>query len=216
MLPLIDLKLTALAAPFQNPFTGEWACNGHAVALRMERLREQSEALNLNLDRFLSHQLARGFSLNHVKRPILVWFGVRFGCTILTFSDKLDRYYPDWAHEIPSYFEEGREAISDIFRPYAYWSGLNLHRIYPADSMLPFVDEDGNPRETDDGMEYVCDFGAATGWLLGPSYPDIADHIRAGGEDTWEYSIVPRVPQEILQVGDLRCVLLHSRYNLTA
>lgn len=81
--------------PFNNPFTGNWVCNGRAVALRMGRLRLESEALGLNLDRFLSHQLARGFSLNYVKRPVLIWFGLRFDCAILTFSDKLDRYYPE-------------------------------------------------------------------------------------------------------------------------
>lgn len=216
MLPIIDLKLTALAAPFNDPFTGNWVCNGHAVALHMDRLRVESEARGLNLDGLLSHQLARGFSLNYVKRPILVWFGLRFDCQILTFSDKLDRYYPDWAREIPGYFESGRDSIDDGARPFAYWSGQNLHRLYPAESLIPFPAEDGSPVEVTDDMEFVSDLGSGFGWTVGQADPAIAKGIRAGGEDNWEYSLVPRQAEEIVQVGELRCVLLHYRYTLSA
>ena len=201
--------------PFNNPFTGNWVCNGHAVARRMDILRVESEARGLNLDGFLSHQLARGFSLNYVKRPILIWFGLRFDCAILTFSDKLDRYYPEWAREIPSYFESGRDTIDDSARPYTYWSGQNLHRLYPAESLLPFLDEDGTPREADDGMEYVLRLRRGNWLVCWPSYPEIAEHIRSGGEENWEYSIVPSQSEELLKAGDLHCVLLHSRYILS-
>ena len=216
MLPLIELKLTALAAPFNDPFTGNWVCNGHAVALRMDRLRSESEARGLNLDGLLSHQLARGFSLNYVKRPILVWFGLRFDCAILTFSDKLDRYYPEWAREIPGYFESGRDSIDDSARPFAYWSGQNLHRLYPAESLLPFPAEDGSPVEVTDDMEFVSDLGSGFGWTVGQADPAIAKGIRAGGEENWEYSLVPHHAEEIVKVGELRCVLLHSRYTISA
>ena len=216
MLPLIGLKLTALAAPFNDPFTGNWVCNGHAVALRMDRLRFESEALGLNLDRFLSQYLARGFSLNYVKRPVLIWFGLRFDCAILTFSDKLDRYYPEWAREIPGYFESGRDSIDDSARPFAYWSGQNLHRLYPTESLLPLPAEDGSPVEVKDDMEFVCDLGSGFGWTVGQADLAIAEGIRAGGEDNWEYSLVPHQAEEIVRAGELRCVLLHSRYILGA
>ena len=216
MLPLIELKLTALASPFNDPFTGGWACNGHDVALRMDELRAQSEEQHLNLDHFLSQQLARGFGLNYVKRPILVWFSLRFDCAILTFSDKLDRYYPEWAREIPGYFESGREAIGGNARPYAYWSGQNVHRLYPAESMIPRPDEDGAPVAATEDMEFVCDFGSVFGWIVGQADPVIAEGIRAGGENNWEYSLVPHEPEEIVRIGGLRCVLLHSRFSLIA
>jgi hypothetical protein len=216
MLPLIELKMTALSAPFHSPFTGEWSCNGHDVALKMDRLRAESESLGLNMDQSLSHHLVRGFSLNYVKRPILIWFGLRFDCCILSFSDKLDRYYPNWAHEIPGYFEEGREAIRGNSLPYAYWNGQNLHRLYPAQSFVPSPDEDGNPVAAREDMEFVCDFGSLIGWMVSEADPDTAARIRFGGDESWEYSVVPHVPEEIIRVGDLRCVLLHSRFTMTA
>jgi hypothetical protein len=216
VLALIELKLTSLAAPSTDPFTGEWVCNGHDVALKMDRLRVGSEALELNVDQFLSHQLVRGFTLNYVKRPILIWFGLRFDCVILTFSDRLDRYYPEWAHEIPGYFESGREAIGGNSRPYAYWSGQNLHRLYPAESLVPSPDEDGNPVAAREDMEFVCDFGSLIGWMVSEADPDTAARIRSGGDESWEYSVVPHVPEEIVRIGDLRCVLLHSRFTMTA
>jgi hypothetical protein len=216
MLPLIELKMTALSAPFHSPFTGEWSCNGHDVALKMDRLRAESESLGLNMDQSLSHHLVRGFSLNYVKRPILIWFGLRFDCCILSFSDKLDRYYPNWAHEIPGYFEEGREAIRGNSLPYAYWNGQNLHRLYPAQSFVPSPDEDGNRVPAREDMEFVCDFGSLIGWMVSDADPDTAARIRFGGDESWEYSVVPHVPEEIIRVGDLRCVLLHSRFTMTA
>lgn len=216
MLPLIELKLTSVAAPFNDPVTGKLACNGHDVALKMEQIRAESEALGLNFDQFLSHHLARGFSLNYVKRPILVWFGLRFDFAILTFSDKLDRYRPEWACEIPGYFESGREAIGGNARPYAYWSGQNLHRLYPAKSFVPRLDEDENPVAARDDMEFVCDFGSLTAWMVGEADPYTAAGIRANSGRSWEYSLVPHVAEEIVCIDGLRCVLLHSRFTLTA
>lgn len=215
MLPLIELKLTSLASPFTNPFTGEGACSGHDVALRMEELRSQSEDLKLNLDRFLSDHLVRGFSLNYVKRPILIWFSIRFDCVILSFSDKLDRYCPEWAVGIPGYFEGGRGVVEANARPYAYWNGQNLHRLYPAESFVPRPDEDGEPVAARDDMEFVCDFGSLFGWMVGEADSDTAERIKAGGEESWDYSVVPHEPEEIVRIGDMRCVLLHSRYTLT-
>jgi hypothetical protein len=50
MLPLLELKLTATAAPYQDPVTDEWACSGYSVAYLMERLRGYSAPLAENLD----------------------------------------------------------------------------------------------------------------------------------------------------------------------
>ena len=132
------------------------------------------------------------------------------------FSDKLDRYYPEWAREIPGYFESGRDSIDDGARPFAYWSGQNLHRLYPAESLLPFPAEDGSPVEVTDDMEFVSDLGSGFGWTVAQADPAIAKGIRASGEENWEYSLVPHHAEEIVQVGELRCVLLHSRYTISA
>lgn len=58
-------------------------------------------------------------------------------------------------------------------------------------------------------MEFVSDLGSGFGWTVGQADPAIAKGIRAGGEDNWEYSLIPRQTEELVRVGELRCVLLH-------
>jgi hypothetical protein len=215
MLPLLELKLTATASPFKDFATGELAYAGYAVAYLMECLRECSAPLAENLDEYLSHKLLDGFTRHPVKRTVLIWFGLVYESAVLTFSAKRDDYCPTWSYEMPGYFESGRDVVTPNARPYAYWDGNNLHRLYQAQSLvLPKHDDDwGDEAQTTD-PEFACDFGPLFGWTIGPVDPGIAKAMRRGDPEFWEYSIVPREAEQIVKIGEKRAVLLHSRYTI--
>jgi hypothetical protein len=209
------LKLTATAAPYQDVVTREWACTGYSVAYLIERIRGYSAPLAENIDEYLSHKLLDGFTRHPVKRTVLVWFGLVYESAVLTFSYKRDDYTPTWSCDIPGYFESGRDVVTPNARPYAYWDGNNLHRLYLAQSLVPPKREDdcGDEAPTADS-EFACDFGPLYGWTIGSVDPGITQAMRRGDPEFWEYSLVPSEAEQIVRIGEKRAILLHSRYTI--
>lgn len=153
------------------------------------------------IDQFLSAQLVRGFAMKPIKSPSLIWFGRRFDCVILTVCDPRGRLNPDWLRAIPAFFESGRDYVGRTDRPYAYWDGRNLHRLYPRVSV-----------ESPTAI-LVSDFGNGFGWSVGVCEPEDVAHLAVWDEDNWEYSCAPREHEQIVTVDGARYVLLHSQYQ---
>jgi hypothetical protein len=176
-------------------------CTGESYAYREEQLREEAVETGQNLDQLLSRELLHGFTFNPVKRRSLIWFGRRFGCVILTVCVAKGQLSPEWLYSVPGYLESGSDFVGRADRPYAYWDGHNLHRIYP------------NVQIKSPTGILICDFGNAFGWSLGETEPENVPAILANAPEYWEYSCVPSVHEEIVAVKGTRCVLLHSLYR---
>jgi hypothetical protein len=180
------------------------AYTGQSFAYRDEDLRGRADTTKQNLDQLLSRELVYGFTRHPVKRKSLLWLGRRYGCVIITVCDGRGQVNPGWLCKITGYFESGNDYVGTIDRPYAYWDGGNLHRIYPEASIR------SGPRA------HVCDFGNAFGWTAGETDSDDIGEVEetlTANPDAWEYSIVPESHEEVVTVNNARCLLLHSRYR---
>lgn len=87
-------------------------------------------------------------------------------------------------------------------RPYAYWDGRNLHRLYPKVSVESAT------------AILVSDFGNGFGWSVGVCEPEDVAHLAVWDADNWEYSCAPREHEQIVTVDEARYVLLHSQYQV--
>jgi hypothetical protein len=179
------------------------AWTGESYAYRDEQLRQESVSTAQNLDQILSGELVLGFTTHPVKRTGLIWLGRRFNCVILTVCDSRGQLCPEWMYSIPGYLESGRDFVGLIDKPYAYWDGHNLHRLYP------------RTRVASENSVLVCDFGNGFGWTVEARHPDhVLDQVLENDPEYWEYSCIPSSKhEEIVTVRDTRCVLLRSFYE---
>ena len=176
---------------------------GRAFAFRDEELQERADRTKQNLDQLLSRHLAYGFAAHPIKRTSIIWLGRRFD-SVIAVSDKEDSSIPTgckafldslslgadtWPERI-AHIAIGMDTISTASiqtcrqaRLTVYW-----YQILGMDSAGPWLEADSN------GVEAVSE-------------------LLAADPDTWEYSIVQKVHEEIITVNDSRCLLLHSRYR---
>ena len=103
-----------------------------------------------------------------------------------------------WMNTVPGYFECGSDYVSANSRPYLYWDGNNLTRVY-------LISE--SPER---GQTYLCDLGALMGSLIGAGDEGAIERVKACDPDFLEYSIVPDVAEEVVSVGGRKCVLCHA------
>ncbi len=231
MLPLLALEQKHLAPKYRDAY-GSPAVFGHSFAYEVDQLRVESRKMRFALDRYLRYHLAQGFTLHPAKQPVLVWLGLRVPCAVLGFTCRRGMYRPGWAAEIPGFFEEGDEELGAWFRPYAYWNGTNLYRLYPDAAFDPAFDNadsdaaekawrDPSGEVTEASVEaqepqpFLCDLAPMAGWLVSRGDPQAVCDLRAGRHpDSWWYAFVPEEEEEIVRMDGFRCVLLHARYTL--
>lgn len=220
MLPLLQLNLSTLSQSaldfsrldgFESRALSdaeiERACRtytGQSFAFRDEELKEVADQTKQNLDQLLSRHFACGFTSHPIKRQSLLWFGRRFDCVLITVSDSRGQLDPQWMRAVPGFFESGSDYVGRTDRPYGYWDGHNFHRIYP------------DVKISSSDRVLVSDFGNGFGWSVGESDAndiEAVSQLLSANPDSWEYSIVPKVHEEIVSINNSRCILLHSRYR---
>jgi hypothetical protein len=121
----------------------------------------------------------------------------------LTVCDARKRLFPMWLRNLPGYFECGSDFVPPNGKPYLYWNGSNLTRVY-------IVDDPPEP-----GQTYLSDFGTPFGVVVGRGNEVAVEQVRANDPAYLEYSIVPEEPDEIVVIGNLRCILSHAFCTLT-
>ena len=198
MLPTINIDLGQVCAPSYDFNQGRHTFIGYSFAYHLAPLREAAAKAKASLDHVISHCILAGVSAHPFRSKALFWYAPTNDMVIVTVCDVHQRLKPMWMNAIPGYFECGSDYVSGNSRPYLYWDGNNLTRVY-------LISESPEP-----GQTYLCDLGALMGSLIGPGDEGAVERVKAGDPDFLEYSIVPDVAEEVVTVGGRKCVLCHA------
>lgn len=196
MLPTIDLDLAQTCTPGLSGLLG-WA-----FAYYFDKVVAFAQGTKKSLDRVLTEHVLWGLTERPVKSKALFWFSATKGLLFLTVCDIRQRLCPPWMGDLTGYMECGSSFVHASARPFLYWDGNNLTRVYPP------------PGDRQPGQTYLCDLGSLLSYYVGPGEDFAVDAVRAAHVDYTAYSIVPEEPEEIITIGQRKCVLSHAFYNL--
>jgi hypothetical protein len=203
MLPTIDLNLGQMCAPAFDMNDGRRTFIGHTYAYYLDTLRNAALKAKKSLDRIIIEAVLTGVTGQPFRSKALFWYAPGSDMVFLTVCDRRQRLTPTWLRNIPGYFECGSDYVRQNSRPYLYWNGSNLTRVY-------FMDD--SPEQ---GITYLSDLGALMGALVGPGDECAIEQVRANHPEYLEYSIVPEESDEVVVIGDRKCVLSHAFCTLT-
>ena len=213
MLPTLNLDLSKICQSRIDLFAGgKTSFIGRTRCYHLDQLRDAARQSNENLDRFITKHLAAGMGTKPVKsellfwfakyaRPhegrnpakpvkseLLFWFAAGNDLIWLTPCDKALRVGCWWMNEIPGYWESGTEGVRDNAKPYAYWDGNNLYRIYAL------------PESFHEDALYLNDLGTLFGLAVEECDEETHCSFRDEPMERWDYSVVPTESQEIVEV----------------
>lgn len=203
MLPTIDLDFAQMCAPAFDVNNGRHTFVGNTFACYLEPLRAAAIEAKKSLDRLITEAVLAGITERPPRSKALFWYTPGNDMIFLTGCDKHQRFRPMWLRNLPGYFECGSDFVHPNSRPYLYWNGANLTRIY-------LMDEP--PQK---GKKYLSDLGALFGALVGVGDEYAVEQVRASDPEYVWYSLVPDEPDEIIVIGNRKCILCHSFCTLT-
>lgn len=203
MLPLIKINTKSIfteVEDFMHP--GNMNIVVQTFAYDLTNLIKGLRNKNTNVDRLFSETILAGVMQKQFKSKVMFFYSPHSKFTFISAALLKLNSNLNWLCNIQGYSEYGQEYLKPNAKPFMYWDGDNLHRIY----YLP----DYNPSEY-----YVNDFGSLFGLLSSDTNQDSYNRIKRNeANNTWDYSIVPDEHEEILTVKNKKFVLLHSRYEL--
>ncbi|HLF83828.1 MAG TPA: hypothetical protein VI837_06620 [Blastocatellia bacterium] len=189
MLPTLNLDLSKICQSRIDLFAGgKTSFIGRTRCYHLDQLRDAARQSNENLDRFITKHLAAGMGTKPVKSELLFWFAAGNDLIWLTPCDKALRVGCWWMNEIPGYWESGTEGVRDNAKPYAYWDGNNLYRIYAL------------PESFHEDALYLNDLGTLFGLAVEECDEETHCSFRDEPMERWDYSVVPTESQEIVEV----------------
>ncbi len=199
MLPILQLRIPELCRIETDLLRGgQKIIVGQTTCYHFDELTAAAASANENIDRFLTKAIVAGLAGKPVKSRLLFWYAPGNEHLFLSFTDKRLQVYFPWMHEIPGYFEQGREPLHDNAAPILYYDGKNTHRIYEL------------PKDFEDEKLYLSDFCGLGGIYLGETDEEMYEYVNANPVEKYDYSIVPRESEEILTVKGKKHVLLHA------
>lgn len=201
MLPTINLDPATVCAAAYNFSEGRRAFIGHSFAYYLDKLLGVARQQRKSLDRILTETVLDGMAAHPRKTQALFWFCGTNDLVILTVCDLRQKLRPMWMRNAPGYMECGSDYVHLTAKPFLYWDGNNLTRVYP----MP------EPRRT--GQTYLCDLGSLMGYYVGVGDEGAVDCVASADPGYAVYSIVPEAAEEIVTIAQRRCVLLHAFYT---
>jgi hypothetical protein len=198
MLPVIKLNLQKLCPADLSLLDFRRVIVGFTFSFYFSEVRGAAERAGQNLDTFLSRRFLRGLHDKPVKGKALFWYAPHNEFIFLSVTGQGMDDEQGWVSNIPGVCDWGREPLRDNARPYMYWDGKRLRRIYK----LP-----GARRK---GARYVSDLGALTGLCV--MKVDKEEHRRLRGDvvEHWDYCVLPEDEEESVTEGGKNLVLSHA------
>lgn len=203
MLQTLNIDLGKVCAPAFDFGRGRYSFLGHAFAYYFNEVVKSAQKQRKSLDRVLTELVLAGITAHPVKSKLLFWFSATNELLFLTVSDVRHKLHPMWMCALAGYMECGSDYVHPNARPFLYWDGGNLTRVYPP------------PGEREPGQTYLCDLGALMGYNVGWGDEGAVERTRMADPEFTVYSIVPEQPEEVVTVGKRKCVLSHAFYALT-
>lgn len=202
MLPTIRIDLARLCAPAFDFAHGGHTFLGYAFAYYFDQAVRFAQEQHKSLDRVLTELVLDGITAHPLRTKVLFWFTPTNDLLFLTVSDIRQRLHPMWMRNLKGYIECGNDYVQPNARPFLCWDGNNLTRVYP------------KPEEREPGQTYLCDLGTLFGYCVGAGDEGAVECVRACDPEFTVYSIVPEEPEEIVTIGQRKCVLSHAFYEL--
>lgn len=202
MLPTLEIELDRSCRLVREVFTDQIQFPGQTYAFHYNPAIESAQIQSKSLDRLITEVVLDGMTENPIKSQVIFWYSAIRDMLFLTSCELHRRFDPVWLRRIAGYMESGSDFVPENARPYLYWNGDNLTRVYP-----PCDDWES-------GQTYLCDLGSLPRYSIGPGVDFAVDAVRATNPDYTAYSIVPEEPQQIITVGNRKCVLMYAFYRL--
>lgn len=203
MLPVIKIStkdIFVAVEDFMEP--GKINISVQTFAYDFTEFKKGLESKNENADRLMSKTILVGMMQKQFKSKIMFFYSPYSEYTFISAALLKLNSNLNWLRNIPGYSEYGQENLKPNARPFLYWDGDNLHRIYYIPDYEP-------------STSYINDFGSLYGLLSSDTDPDTYNRVKLNkANKTWDYSIVPDEHEEIITVKNKKLVLLHSRYEL--
>jgi hypothetical protein len=199
LLPTLNLDLSKVCQSRADLFAGgKTSFIGRTRCYHLDQLRDAASKSNENVDRFITKHLAAGMATKPVKSELLFWFAPGNDLIWLTPCDKALRVGCWWMNEIPGYWESGTESVRDNAKPFSYWDGKNLSRIYSL------------PDRFHEGALYLNDLGTLFGLAVEECDEEMYCAVRDERMERWDYSVVPSESQEIVELEGKKLIVLHA------
>jgi hypothetical protein len=203
MLPVLHFNLKKICSAAYDFNRGRQTFLGHSFAYQLSEVLELAQQQKKSLDRVLTEMVLVGMTAHPIKSKALFWFAPTNDMVLLTVCDVRHQFFPMWMRDLAGYMECGSDYLPPNGRPFLYWDGSNLTRVY----LKP---EDHEPKGT-----YLCDLGALMGSYVGRGDPGAVEGVRQADPEYTVYSIVPEAPEEVLTINGRKCVLSYAFYEAT-
>jgi len=203
MLKIIDIRIAEICKT-ANDFMagGQEKIVVQSYAYHTDKIIDDMKEAKTNIDQYFSRLILHGLSTSKLKSKILFFFVPLGEVTIMCAADNkqnIDHYY---LSKTNAYFESGQEYLHNNARPFMYWDGKNVIRIYSL------------PEEYSAEKYYFNDFGSLYGLLTAEADEEYYNELKNEPGESWDYSIVPRESEEIITYKEKKLVLSHSFYRI--
>lgn len=198
VLTTLTINPTEICRVNSDFLSGRRGVVGRSYLYNLDTLRETASELNENVDRFITMRLASGLDSKPVRSRLMFWYAPGNNLVWLTACDKALKVGCYWMGNIPGYIDSGDEFVRDSARPYAYWNGRNLYRIYEF------------PEYFDASAFYASDLCNLFGLNVGTCEEWMYRLIRDERTEKWDYSVVPQSSEEIVDCDGKKLVVLHA------
>jgi hypothetical protein len=204
MLPLIEInykKVCQIVQDYASP--GYFRTVVKSFVCDCDKLSKEIAIINENEDRVFTQIVLSGIIEKQLRSNILFFFTpfskmIKISVATLRMNTNFM-----WLRNLPGYSEYGQDYLVDIAKPFLFWDGNNLIRIYD----IP---------DYDPNKYYINDFGSLYGLCSTETDPENYNDIKENrGKEYFDYSVVPKNPEETIIHNDKKYILLHRRYIIS-
>lgn len=202
MLPLIELRLSDLCTfgidvwhgVVERPLTCTYTFNA-------EELKQAILSTNENVDRFLTKCIVDKLYTKPCRSKMIFYYSISQNTVSISFSSRKGSIRCDWLSKIPGYMEQGHLYLAQNGVPFIFWDGANAHRIYE------------QPMNYDPSELYCVDFGNIFGIAIDIVDKEMYSTIRSSPSTYYDYSLLPKETQEVLNISGKKYLLYHSLFS---
>ncbi len=154
----------------------------------------------MNIDRFLTCRLSLFLTKKKPKSNILIFYTPTQDRFVVTVCSRRRVNFLDVLHStagMPGYMEYGQDYVPVTARPFLYYGGMEIFRVYDVDNPKP-------------GAFYVSDFGNLFGLTTFTVSKDDYVRIKTDVQSHVEYSVVPQLPTEEVKHLGVSVLLQHA------